>query len=280
MTDKILYALVTCSMDQSRSDLAIKVVKNLLEENKKAHFASDLLIFDNCSKFNHHLDIVPKEFTVVKSNKNIGYWSAINWILNNYEHLLKKKYKYIYLIESDLIHYNIQALKECELFLDNNFDVGGVRTQKFSVRFRWLFDKKFHFLPFVFKSSLVSQINPFTNQKVWFEKVSDFRGIYKSNFHAKLPALNRIKLMKKVFSKLVQIHKISELDFMRFYFELNPIYSVLDRGIFYQLSSISSEHVSGSWSSDSSLVEINYKRTRNDRIIKSGFLVENIKTER
>jgi hypothetical protein len=274
MTNKTLYALVTCSMDYSRSDLAVKVVKNLVEENKRVNFASDLLVFDNCSKFISHLELLPNETKIVRADKNIGYWSAINWILKNYAHLYAREYRYIYLIESDLIHYNIGALSECERFLDEYPEVGGVRTQKFRVRFRMLFDKKYHFLPFVFRNSLVQQVNPFTNERVWFHKVPYFNNIYKSNFHAKLPALNRIDTMKKVFSQLEEMGKISELDFMKLYFKFKPINSVLDKGIFYQLSSMSTNHLSGSWTSDFLLATANYKKTRNDQIVKFGFSVD------
>jgi hypothetical protein len=273
MTKKTLYALVTCSMDHSRSDLAVKVVKNLVEENKRVNFASDLLVFDNCSKYISHLELLPKDTIIVRANKNIGYWSAINWILKNYLHFLKREYSYIYLIESDLIHYNIGALSECEKFLDKHPEVGGVRTQKFRVRFRILFDKKYHFLPFVFRNSLVKQVNPFTNERVWFHKVPDFNNIYKSNFHAKLTSLNRIDTMKKVFSQLEEMSQISELDFMKLYFKLKPINSVLDKGIFYQLSSMFTNHLSGSWTSDLILARANYKNTRNDQIVKFGFSV-------
>jgi hypothetical protein len=187
-------------MDKSREYLAGEVCKNLSAENTDFYFSKDLIVFDNASIFTSHFKLLPEGAKLIQSNRNIGYWSAVNWILSNYKEVMGREYDYIYIIESDLIHYDLRRINLCEDFLLNNAEVGGVRTQDFSVKLKALYNKKYHWFPFVNKSSLVSQINPITGDAVWFELAEGNAKIYLTNFHAKLPSLNRIQAMKKVFN--------------------------------------------------------------------------------
>jgi len=276
MANDTLYLLVTCSMDKSREYLACKVSKNLDAENIDFYFSKDLIVFDNASIYTGHFKFLPKDAKLIQSNRNIGYWSAVNWVLCNYKEVLDRDYDYIYIIESDLIHCDMRRIKLCEDFLASNAQVGGVRTQDFSVKFRALYNKKYHWLPFVNKSSLVSQRNAITGEAVWFELADDKAKIYFTNFHAKLPSLNRIKTMKKVFNKLETKANITELDFMRLYSEEYPVMAILDGGIYKMLSSIETTYVSGSYTSKDDLVKIGYSNTRVDRIVSTDFFVKKI----
>ena len=276
MTTHTLYLLVTCSMDKSREYLAGEVCKNLSAENTDFYFSKDLIVFDNASIFTSHFKLLPEGAKLIQSNRNIGYWSAINWILSNYKEVMGREYDYIYIIESDLIHYDLRRINLCEDFLLNNAEVGGVRTQDFSVKLKALYNKKYHWFPFVNKSSLVSQINPITGDAVWFELADGNAKIYLTNFHAKLPSLNRIQAMKKVFNKLETKANITELDFMRLYFEEYSVMAILDGGLYKMLSSIETTYVSGSYSSEEELGEIGYINTRVDQIVSTDFHVKKI----
>ncbi|MGE4338874.1 MAG: hypothetical protein AB7E55_23305 [Pigmentiphaga sp.] len=273
MTRQTLYLLVTCSMDPSRAELAEKVVDNLIHQNGKYHFFPDFLVFDNASTFSGHLDKLPEDVKVVRADQNIGYWSAINWVLGHAHNLMSKEYKYIYIIESDLIHYDMHRLDDCEGFLDANADVGGVRTQKFSVRWRAFYDKGNRFLPFARRDAWVSQINYITGKRVRFRLADRRARIFRCDFLPKLPALNRFQAMQQVFLQLARRGNIVETDFMEAYAEMYPSYAVLDGGVFQMLSSARTTHVSGSYSSKETLAEIDYRPTRVDRIQMDGFTV-------
>ncbi len=273
MTANTLYLLVTCSMDKTRCDLACEVTNNLIAENITHPFFADLLVFDNASRFNEHLRIFPPEVMVVRSDGNIGYWSAINWSLTHYTELFGRNYMYIYIIESDLEHWNMFRLDECERFLEGHPEVGGVRTQEFSVMWRMLYDKKYHWAPFARRHSLVSQQNAITGERVWFRRGNSCGRVWLTNFHAKLPALNRLGAMTKVFAELSKREKITELDFMHLYYGLYPTMALLDGGIYRNLSHSETIHMSGSYSTPKQLTETGYHNTRIDHVISDGFAV-------
>ena len=263
-------------MDKTRCDLACKVAENLVSQNVAHPFFADFLVFDNASRFEDHLLTFPSEVTVVRSNRNIGYWSAINWTLTHYTELFGRSYAYIYIIESDLEHRNMFRLAACERFLDEYSEVGGVRTQEFSVKWRMLYDKRYHWSPFVRRHSLVSQNNAITGERVWFKGVDGYNHICLTNFHAKLPALNRLDSLTKVFADLSKQENITELDFMHLYYNLHPVMALLDGGIYRMLSYSETNHVSGSYSSPQQLAEVGYYDTRIDRVVSAGFSVLNM----
>jgi hypothetical protein len=271
-TSSTLYLLVTCSMDINREEIAIDVIKNLKEQNLAFPFFDNFLIFDNSSKYSSHLSGVPAGIKIAHSNKNIGYWSAINWVINNHQNIFKRSYDYIYIIESDLYHYDLMALKECELFLNKHPEIGSIRTQEFSVRLKFLYDKKYAWLPLPKNNSVVSQRNAITNERVWFKKSSPSSRIWITNFHTKLPALNRMSAMTDVFKRLTKESLIvSEIQFMHFYYDLYKLTGLLDGGAFRIMNSIDSPGLSGSYSSVSALNESGYRGTRIDEIIVDGF---------
>ncbi|SNC62170.1 hypothetical protein [Polynucleobacter victoriensis] len=272
---KTLYLLVTCSMDVNRANLARAVIQNLKEQNEEVAFFRDLLIFDNNSKYQDHFKDFPVGVKVAYSNINIGYWSAIYWVLKNYQKIFQRNYQYIYIIESDLYHFGLRKISDCELFLDKNSNVGSVRTQEFSVRCRFLYDKKYAWFPWPKKNSVVSQRNAITNEKVWFKKLSSTESIWVTNFHTKLPALNRMSAMVSVFDRLAASStKITEIEFMSFYHDIYKLTGLLDGGAFRILNDINSPGLSGSYSPQEVLDRSGYRGTRVDQIIVDGFDVK------
>ncbi|MEK7802229.1 MAG: glycosyltransferase [Pseudomonadota bacterium] len=263
----ILVLLVTCSLDATRQDLAVRVVKNLAEKLPVAGLVNDFILFDNASTFHEHIQYAPKGTHVVRAPQNVGYWSAIKWVLENATQLMGRPYKYIYIVESDLYHTDLCALAECAKFLDENPDAACVRTQEFSVRGRWRYDKALNFLPFHITRSEIRLKNLVTGARAWFRK-SSIENIYTSNLHAKLPALNRMYALIRVFENLSERAGFSEGDFFA---EIAKNYStigVYDGGLFHSLYSREDKSVmSGSYSSGAQLTQTGYQQTRQSKII-------------
>ena len=275
--DGILYLMVTCSMDSSRASMARQVVNNLVEQNKVTEFFSSLIVFDNASRYDEHLSLLPKDVSVCQSDRNVGYWNAIQWTLDNYERLLGRNFEFIYIIESDMLHRNMHRLSHCARFLRANEDVGSIRTQEFSVRGRWFYDKRMRFLPFVRRHSWVVLHNAITRDATHFEKADRDAGIYRSNFHTKLPALNRMGPMKEVFARLREKNGITEMNFIEFYHDLYKVTGVLDGGIFRSMGSVPSEDVvTGSFTNSTKLEELGYQATRIGQIETDTFTVKQV----
>ena len=276
-SDGILYLMVTCSMDPSRATMARQVVNNLVEQNKETEFFSSLIVFDNASRYDEHLSLLPDGVAVFQSERNVGYWNAIQWTLDNYERHLGRNFEFIYIIESDLVHRNMHRLSDCARFLRANEDVGSVRTQEFSVRGRWFYDKRMRFLPFVRRHSCVVLHNAITVDATQFEKADRDAGIYRSNFHTKLPALNRMGPMKEVFARLREKNGITEMNFIEFYHDLYKVTGVLDGGIYRTMGNVISEDVvTGSWTDNTKLEELGYQATRSEQIETDTFTVKQL----
>ena len=270
-----LVLLVTCSMDETRRDLAEQVVRNLAEKLPEAGLSSDFILFDNASKFKEHIALVPLGTHIIQSPENIGYWTAIKWVLQNARNITGKAYKYIYMVESDLYHSDLKALSLCEQFLDRNPQASCVRTQEFSVRNRWRFDKALKFLPFHVTRSEITLKNLATNEKAWF-KPSAVKNIYLSNLHAKLPALNRMDALVTVFEKLAAYKGFAEGDFFAEMVKLYPNIGVYDGGLFHSIFSRKSAEpaVSGSYSNEKTLAQIGYQQTRYSKIVETPENIE------
>ncbi len=272
MTDQTLYLLVTCSMDPSRARIAEQVVDSLVGQDRTAPFFRDLIVFDNASRHAEHLGRLPSGCVIVRADRNVGFWTAIDWTLRHHVELLGRTYRYLYVIESDLIHFAMERLSACERFLDEHADVGGVRTQEFSVRMRFLYDKR---CPRLFrKTNAVAQTNLITGERVRFTLADRDERIYLTNFHAKVPALNRLSLVEAVFGELRQLPAVSEVDFMRGMYTRAPTIAQIDGGLFHALANIpQAGDVSGSYSSPEELARLGYRATRADRILADGYAV-------
>lgn len=260
-----LFLLVTCTKDVTRFEILKQVVDNLVHVIDKKTL-DDLLVFDNASSYEGSVKLLTDSFVnVYQSKTNIGLWSAIHWCLKNYQSLMKRDYKYLYIIESDLIHSNdtLKKLETCESFLESNSEVGFIRTEEFLVSQRHLFDKGSPKKDSR-KYAWVTQDNFIQNKRVEFFQ-SDYDGMYKCNFLAKLPALSRIQTMKEVFLDLSNFKKFNETDYQKLYYERYKISAVLDGGIFH--SKLGNENtdvvINGSRNYN---LSIDYRPTRSDSI--------------
>jgi hypothetical protein len=262
-----LFLLVTCSMDTSRQLLADRVATNLVAQNRNLRFFQNLVVFDNASRYETDPALLQNVAVNVRARENVGYWSAINWTLEHHEELLGRSFSYIYIIESDLIHYDMNRLAAAERFLDDTDEAGAVRTQEFSVRYRILYNKRWARLPFAKRRSWVAQYNAVTGEPVWFRKQDPAERIYLSNFHTKLPALNRLDAVRDIFSELRRIDRFTEMDFIRAYHTRHPLVGLLDGGIFRSYGNDSDEQiVTGSYSDSDHMKRIGYQPTREAEI--------------
>ncbi len=260
---RVGFVLVTCSRDHEREVLAMRTVQNLAEQLASVSQEHQLITFDNDSVFKGHLSFLPIASQLCQCDRNIGYWAAIDWLLNNTDSPLNKGLDYIYIIESDLIHYDIHRLADCVDFLDRHPDHGCVRTQEYSVRWRWRYHKKNHRLPFYKARSAVAAYNGATREPIRFGSYDQETGIYESTFHAKLPALNRLKAMQKIFQKLKATEEVNEHQFMLLHHELYQKTGVLDGGIFYSMANDPKQNkTAGSYISEKETKKIGYFSTR------------------
>jgi hypothetical protein len=269
-----LVLLVTCSRDESRRDLAVEVTRNLAALVPQAALKGRFIVFDNGSTFTEHLDLVPAGTVVCRASENGGYWSAIKWALEHRAELTDAAVEYLYIVESDLWHSDLRPLTAAEAFLAATPSASCVRTQEFSVRSRWRFDKRLRRLPFHVVRSQVSLENGVTGERAWFRR-STVPGIYRSNLHAKLPALNRLSALDRVFDQLGQLRDFTEADFFRLTMADYPEIGVLDGGLFHSLISWDDRHtvISGSYGSPSALSALGYQPTRRARITSLEGLV-------
>lgn len=263
-----LVLLVTCSRDESRRDLAVDVMKNLAQVVPQAGLQDAFAVFDNASLFDDHLHYAPAGTRIIKSAENVGYWSAIKWVLENRTQIFGRDFKYIYLVESDLYHTDLRPLGACEAFLDATPAASCVRTQEFSVRHRWRYSKRLGFLPFHVTRSEIHLINAVDGNKAWFKSCKEHPNIFLSNLHAKIPALNRISAMETVFNSLAAKEKFAEYNFFEEMMKLYPHIGVWDGGLFYSLiSRETAKCMSGSYSSPEALARMGYQQTRYASIV-------------
>ena len=262
-----LLLLVTCSRDESRRDLAIRVTTNLAELAPTAGLADCFVVFDNGSTLDEHLALVPPGTVVCRSERNLGYWSAIQWVLAHRSRLFGRPFEYLYIVESDLVHLDLVPLGVCERFLESEPRAGCVRTQEFSVRWRWRFDKRLRRLPFHVLRSAIMLRNAVTDEKAWF-RPAGVDGVYLSNLHAKLPALNRLDALDRVFGQLSEMATFTETDFFRLMMERHPYIGVYEGGLFYSAISWANRDrfVMGSWTDEGQLARLGYQPTRAARI--------------
>ena len=244
------------------------VAKNLAETVPRAGLADRFVVFDNASTFDDHLACLPPGSLICRAERNVGYWAAIKWVLETRVELFARPFDYLYIVESDLVHWDLRQLAACEAFLDAEQRASGVRTQEFSVRWRWRYDKRLKFLPFHVTRSEVALRNAITGERAWFSPVKEHDGIYLSNLHPKLPALNRISALDTVFAALATKDAFVEADFFRLMMGCHPLIGVFDGGLYHSLISGSEGGtvVTGSYSANQALAKFGYHPTRSARI--------------
>ena len=272
---KTLFLLVVSSNDKTRNDFALKTINSINEQKKFISIENQFVVFDNDSTFRDHLEFIPKGSIICKSSKNIGYWSAINWILNNYKNFFSRIFSYIYIMESDCDQYNLKNIYKCQNWLDKNRSAASVRCQNYHKKFRIFYDKKFSFLPFYKKHQAVQHFNVITNKKVKFDKFDKENNIYSTNFHTKLPALTRLDYLLSVFKILEKRKSFTEHDFIYEFQKKYKETGLYDGGIYKNIHGQPSDTViSGSFTNKNRLEELNYFQTRKDKIRTSNFRIK------
>lgn len=265
-----LVVLVVCSRDQTRNEVAVEVMKNLAELLPAAGLSHSFLSFDNGSIYRDHEAHVPKGAVVCRSGDNIGYWTALKWILDRRDELFDRKFEYLYIVESDHIHSDLRPLGLCERFLEAEPSASCVRTQTFAVSllWRWRYNKRLWRLPFYDAHNAVQMFNAVTNEPAWFRKAHGFEPIYISNLHGKLPTLSRLSVMDEAFAKLATMEKFTEWHLFEAMMQDHPHIGVYDEGLFY--TKVSSKKrdaiVSGSYTKEQDLIRMGYATTRTANI--------------
>jgi len=285
MTQDTLYLLVTCTMEETRFQVLKKCVENINCNFSDHNINNDFLVFDNCSSQKGHDEFLTNNFkNVYKSKKNVGLWSGINWVLKNYKSKMNREYKNICLIESDLIFYRTDQLRNIELFLDSeeSSNVGCVRIKEYSVKDNHLFDKSKVNPRMKTYRSRCSHVNYMTKNRVTYEETS-FKNIYNTNFHSLICAFNRIDFLKSIFENLAKYEKVFiEGDFYREAYQIKEKCAVLDEGCFYELSADinrnnpGSIYIESSYTDVAKLKELGYVETRLNNRITSQFKVEKL----
>jgi len=166
---------------------------------------------------------------------------------------------------------DLEPLIQLSQAMDQFSNIHMARTQEFSVKHAWRFDKKYNFLPFPFhnKRSEVDLMN--TTDGSYFKKklIYEDSGIhvYSSNLNAKLPGLHKIDSLKFVMSELARASSFSEKDFFNVYAELSDHMGIIDKGIWYSLTdSKNNSAETASWGNKSYLDQIGYQDTRHSTI--------------
>lgn len=252
----VAFLLVTCCLEQSRAEILAKVLKNLGEQAPELH--ETLTVFDNASTVPGVSDVLRDCYThVYRSDKNVGYWSAIDWWL---DHLADDAPTFTYIIESDMVHYGFNKLWECARYLNDNPDVGSCRLHQYEVANKHLFNKDTP-RPDSKRNLWQSHTNKVTGNPV---VLSPSQGdIWSTTFLTQLPALNRYNTMCEVFGELRAMPRFTELDFQRLYWQRYHRTAILDGGIFHcDLNPYSAGTLTGSWTSPEQLKQIGYQTTR------------------
>lgn len=272
MTKSTLFLFVSCCVEQSRFDIMKQVLASIKNETNSKNFQldHDLLAFDNGSTVEGTRELLLDNFSkVYVSDTNEGYWSAIFWLLNNYEQLVEnpKKYRYVYIIESDHFHYAIEKLNACEQALDQHENLGSIRTSEYVVAEQHLYNKS-NQDPNGRKYAWVSHVNTVTSAPISLKLLIKNLGIYNTNFLTCLHSVNRLEALKEVFIELQAQDKFSEHDFQKLYHNRFQQIGLVDGGIFHAKLGFTpgGGGLSGSWSHDVS--RLGYKTTRQDKIRK------------
>lgn len=253
---KIAYLFVTCCLEPSRADILAQVVANIRDQAPA--LPPHITVFDNASTELGVREQLTSTFNrVYVSDRNVGYWSAIDWWL---ESLSSDPPDYTYIIESDMIHYGLNKLWSCAEYLDANPDVGSIRCHEYSVAERHLYDKD-RPRQDSRRGLWQSHTNKVTGHPVKLDHSSG--DIWSTTFLTQLPALNRYQTMREVFAELRPLTRFTELDFQRLYWQRYRRTGIIDGGIFHcNLNPYGAKAVTGSWTSEADLKKIGYQTTR------------------
>ena len=261
--------LVTCCLENSRSIILDQVIDNIIAQIPD--HSNDVIVFDNASTDDRIVDRLKRTFKYVhQSDRNVGYWSAIDWWLQSAHFINASRSSYTYIIESDMMHYAYHAMEECMQFLDEQPDVGSVRLHEYSIANCRLYDKD---RPVAGSRSGLwqSHTNKITGHSIKFDHHDLSGKVWRSNFLTQLPALNRLHAMKQVFAQLNVHGKFTELTFQQEYWKFYQSTGILDGGMYNcDMNPYGSKVITGSWSDPATLERIGYKQTRYASIVPLG----------
>lgn len=263
MIESTEVLFVTCCLERSRSEIVERVIENI-HEQVPIDVRDRMIVFDNASTDEGIVSLLGASFlNVWRSDKNVGYWSAIDWWLRR-----PSAAKYTYIIESDMFHYGFKRIPLCEQFLEQNDDVGSVRLHEYIVSERHLYDKD-RPRPDSRRSLWQSHTNKVTGKPVKLSQCND--DVWSTTFLTQLPALNRRACMQDVFAELREMEQFTELDFQKKYWERYQRTGILDGGAFHcNVNPYGTIGLTGSWSSEEELKSVGYKQTRKASITRSS----------
>lgn len=225
---KICYLLVTCSREASRDSMLRKVVESFKTQSKFEDWKDHFYVFDNASTYGDTPTFLRENFdNVFVAEENYGYWSAVNWFC---DFASKKGYEYVYILESDCVHYDIEKLDRALSLLENDQEVGMVRASEFLLEKVHLYDKSQRHRDSR-TCDWFSQFNIFSNQHAQYA-TTDQSSILKTNLVAKVCGLHRVDPLKKVLNKLIEKEWFIEVDFQKHYFDLYKFNAIIDGGIY------------------------------------------------
>lgn len=254
-TKKTLYILVTCSLEESRQTVLQEVIDNINKQECVDVLKDNIIVFDNASICKDTVDLLCKNFrNVYVSNKNVGYWSAMSWCLNNVSH---EEYDYVHMIESDMLFDDYSKLSLCEDFLDRNSNLNCVRTSRFDVQNKHLYDKN--------NRSSRSNVNCWQTLLSCYKDPAYFTHIegnfYKTNLPAVVCGLVRKSALMSVLRDLSTKNRFVEHDYQKLMFKLSNDIALYDGGLHVASTKTT---VASSWPNTSS--KYGYRESRADKI--------------
>lgn len=253
----VAFLLVTCCRDPSRTNILRQVVENIKQQVPQLLYS--LTVLDNASTEPGVNELLTSTFRhVYQADQNVGFWSACHWWLT--VELAKQPPKYVYVIESDMVHYAFDKLWTCASYLERHSDVGSVRLHEYSVANRNLYNKD---TPQSNSRSNLwqSHTNRITGKPV--ELVHSDGDVWETTFLTQVPALNRYDAMVDVFNHLAQMGSFIEPDFQALYWQKYQKTGIVDGGIFNcDLNPHGTPGITGSWSDEKTLASLGYKPTR------------------
>lgn len=273
MNKKLTVLVVLCSMSKDRFRIAKSVIRSLqsLENSVNCNF----IIIDNGSKYTLQQSELPGGSTYIAMPTNLGYWGILHWAMySKFSPLTDSFPEYIYIVESDHIHFAPNKLNDVLESLDSYPHIYCARVAEFSVRYRYFYSKESRLLPFKKKRSLVSTRNAITKQKTSFVPIEENSVIYLSNWHARLPSVFRYVALRESFRQLALLPSFTEHHFFEIMHNQSNHILVLDRGIFYPASSASNSKnvLSGSWMQNYNGKTEGYQPTRIAKLVPAELL--------
>ncbi len=259
----IAFLLVTCCKEPTRTAILRQVLANLDSEAPGLLHSPGITVFDNDSTEISVAELRVHCTNVCRSDRNVGYGSAIDWWL---ESLAADPPTYTYIIESDVLHHDFIKLWNCADYLDRHPDVGSVRVHEYRHAERQFYDKD-RPIPGSRISAWQSTRNKVNNKPIIVEL--DEGEIYRTSYLTQLCALNRYATMRDVFLELRQQPTFTELDFQRLYWARYTATGLLEGGIYTAELSTDVQHNAaiGSWTSTEDLKKMGYFPSRVGSIV-------------